>query len=159
MRTPINPGRQTADIEGDFVVFLIGARLNRPTQVFRAMKDLGTGKGSMTQMLKYLMSKPEKGLLGYTAGYPTIVQYWRSFEHLEAFATDKDDPHLETWRNYIRRAKDNPRTGIWHETYLVRAGEYETIYTNMPDFGLAKASTRVPLSEGRLARHRLKALR
>ena len=32
--------------------------------------------------------------------------------------------------------------GIWHETYLVRAGEYETFYSGMPLIGLAKAGTR-----------------
>ena len=30
--------------------------------------------------------------------------------------------------------------GIWHETYLVRAGEYESIYSGMPLVGLAKAA-------------------
>ena len=34
--------------------------------------------------------------------------------------------------------------GIWHETYRVRAGEYEAIYNNMPEFGLAKAGGWVP---------------
>ena len=29
--------------------------------------------------------------------------------------------------------------GIWHETYLVRAGEYENIYGNMPPYGLGLA--------------------
>jgi hypothetical protein len=33
-------------------------------------------------------------------GLPVIVQYWRSFEHLEAFAKDAGDPHLAAWRNY-----------------------------------------------------------
>ena len=47
-----------------------------------------------------------------------------------------------------------PRTGIWHETYLVRAGEYEAIYGNMPPYGLAKASSLVPL-QGSTARSRM----
>jgi hypothetical protein len=29
--------------------------------------------------------------------------------------------------------------GIWHETYRVRSGEYEAIYSGMPLQGLAKA--------------------
>ena len=32
---------------------------------------------------------------------------------------------------------------IWHETYKVRAGEYECVYSGMPPFGLAKASATV----------------
>src|ERR1700750_705680 len=85
--------------------------------------------------------------------FPVIVQYWRSFEHLEAFARDRDDPHLEAWRNYYRRSAT---TGIWHETYLVRAGEYEAVYGHMPRFGLAREGHSVPLSEPSTARLRLR---
>jgi hypothetical protein len=90
-------------------------------------------------------------------GLPTIVQYWRSFEHLEAFARDQDDPHLDTWRNYWRRVGRSARTGIWHETYLVPAGQYEAIYGNMPPRGLGKAGRLVPASEASTARLRLRA--
>ena len=118
----IREGRWTAEVDGDFVVFLIGARINSKRQALRAFKDLGGSKG-MRAMLQYLTEHPEKGLLGYeTAGF-TIIQYWRSFEHLEAFAKDKDDPHLEAWRNHWKRVGRTGRTGIWHETFLVRAGE------------------------------------
>jgi hypothetical protein len=103
-----------------------------------------------------LVAHPEKGLLGYQMGLPVIVQYWRSFEHLEAFARDAGDPHLAVWRSYWRRVGKSGRTGIWHETYLVRAGEYEAIYGNMPPFGLGKASRLVPVSESSSARRRLK---
>jgi hypothetical protein len=36
--------------------------------------------------------------------------------------------------------------GIWHETYQVRAGEYEAVYSGMPAYGLGAASTLVPVS-------------
>ena len=49
------------------------------------------------------------------------------------------------------------RTGIWHETYLVRAGEYEAVYGNMPTFGLAAASNAVTVTDSVGARGRLKA--
>jgi hypothetical protein len=111
----------------------------------------------MQAMLDYLVAHPEKGLLGYEMGFKTIVQYWRSFEHLEAFAKDGDDPHLEVWRDYWRRVGKSGRTGIWHETFLVRAGEYEAIYGNMPDHGLGKASEVVTVAAGRSARDRLRA--
>jgi len=91
-------GRHAAEIDGDFVVFLIGARfeLRHPVRTFR---DLG-GRRGMKHMLDYLSAHPERGLLAYEMGLPTIVQYWRSFEHLEAFAKNTDDPHLAVWRNY-----------------------------------------------------------
>jgi len=93
----------------------------------------------MKDMLDDLVAHPEKGLLGYEMGLPVIVRYWRSFEHLEAFAKDTSDPHRAVWRNYWRRVGKSDRTGIWHETYRVRAGEYEAVYGNMPPFGLGKA--------------------
>jgi hypothetical protein len=111
----------------------------------------------MRHMLDHLIARPEKGLLAYEMGIPTIVQYWRSFEQLEAFAGDQDDPHLAAWRNYWRRVGRSGRTGIWHETYLVRDGAYEAVYGNMPPHGLGKAGRLVPASESSRARHRLRA--
>jgi hypothetical protein len=153
----INQGRWTAQVEGDFVVFLIGARL-QASHPWRSLRDLSGIKRGMQGMLKYLTEHPEKGLLGYeNAGISTVViQYWRSFEHLEAFASDDSDPHLAAWRRYWKRLGRSDRTGIWHETYLVRAGEYEAVYGNMPAYGLAKATDLVPLRSGTTARRRLR---
>jgi len=147
----------TAEIDGDFVVFLIGARFNDKLHLLRSVMDLGARRG-MKHMLDYLVAHPEKGLLGYEMGLPTIVQYWRSFEHLEAFARDTADPHLEIWRRYWRRVGTSDRTGIWHEAFLVRAGEYEAIYANMPPFGLGKAGFLKPIGEGSAARERLRSI-
>ncbi len=152
----IKQGRWTAEIEGDFVVFIIGPRINSKWQLFKVLRDLG-GRRGMNHMLKYLTEHPEKGLLGYETMGLVNVQYWRSFEHLEAFAKDRDDPHLAAWRNFWRRLGNDTRTGIWHETFLVRDGEYEAIYGNMPPYGLGKASRLVPVAESVDARQRLKA--
>ena len=150
--------RLMAKIEGDFVVFLIGARFNNKLQLARSLLDLG-GRRGMKHMLDYLVAHPEKGLLAYEFGIPTIVQYWRSFEHLEAFAKNKSDPHLDVWRQYWRRVGRSSRTGIWHETFLVKEGHYEAVYGNMPPHGLGKAGRLVPLSESSSARARLKTLK
>lgn len=147
--------RMQGEIDGDFVVFLIGARINNWLQFGRCLLDLG-GRRGMRHMLDHLVAHPDKGLLGYEFGFPTIVQYWRSFEHLEAFANDQADPHLDVWRQYWRRVGRDDRTGIWHETYLVHAGEYEAIYGNMPPYGLGKAGRLVPISERTRARERLR---
>jgi hypothetical protein len=111
-------------------------------------------------MLKYLGQHPEKGMLGWQQlGFGTVnVQYWRSFEDLERFAKDEDDPHLAAWRAYWKRVGRSDRTGIWHETYLVRAGEYEAIYGNMPPFGLGRATAVVRLGADSSARGRLRRL-
>ncbi len=153
----VRQGRWTADVEGDFVVFIIGARFNSKLQLFKSALDYGGRKG-MRYMLDYLMAHPEKGLLGYeTYGLTANIQYWRSFEHLEAFAKDTDDPHLQVWRDYWKRVGQSTRSGIWHETFLVRAGEYEAIYDNMPPHGLAKATSLVRVADSVTARQRLKA--
>lgn len=148
--------RMMAEIDGDFVVFLIGARFNNKLHIARTFADLG-GRRGMKHMLDYLVAHPEKGLLAYEMGLPTIVQYWRSFEQLEAFAKDKDDPHLEVWRQYWRRVGRTGRSGIWHETYLVKAGQYEAVYGNMPPHGLGKAGRLVAAAEASSARDRLGA--
>ena len=154
----VRQGRWTAEIDGDFVVFIIGARVNSKLQTLKVLSDLG-GRRGMNHMLKYLMQHPEKGLLGYQQAGLTTIQYWRSFDHLEAFAKDNDDPHLEVWRNYWKRVGKDPRAGIWHETFLVRAGEFEAVYSNMPPHGLAKASSLVPVADSVDARQRLKGRR
>ena len=155
MSNPVNQGRRTARIEGDFVVFLIGARLDKLHPI-RSLRDLGGMRG-MPYMLKYLSERPEKGLLGFeTYGLTMNVQYWRSFDDLERFARDEGDPHLAAWRKYWKRVGTDPRSGIWHETFLVRDGEYEAVYGNMPAHGLAKASEVVPINADSRARNRLR---
>src|SRR4051794_17893095 len=86
-------GRYTADFEGDFVVLLIGSRINS----LRGLRWI-PALNSMNRMLKELMAEPEKGLLGFRMGFPVIVQYWRSFDHLEAWARDAADTHAKVWR-------------------------------------------------------------
>ncbi len=34
--------------------------------------------------------------------------------------------------------------GVWHETYLVAAQQYESVYVNMPEFGLGRAGRLEP---------------
>jgi hypothetical protein len=149
-------GRFTAKMDEPFVVFLIGMRINRPLAVG---KWLPTAR-AMMPMLRELYRHPEKGFLGgefffYGRG-PALVQYWRSFEDLEGFARNPDDPHMPAWQRFNREARSSGAVGIWHETYLVEPGAYETIYANMPEFGLAKATERVPAIGGReTARRRL----
>jgi Domain of unknown function (DUF4188) len=151
----VRRGRFSAEIDGDFVVLLIGPRFNKPWLLPKILGDLGGRRGGMKAMLDELVAHPEKGLLGYRMGFPTIVQYWRSFEHLEAFARDPGDLHRPTWLAYFRRDPQG-RTGFWHETFLVRAGEYEAIYDDVPVAGLAAAGRAVPVDASSAARSRLR---
>jgi hypothetical protein len=84
--------RITASIAGDFVVFIIGARLNRWWKLPRYLWFFA----AMPKMLAEVAADPRSG-----------------------------------------------DVGIWHETFLVRAGEYACIYNNMRLRGLAKAAQHI----------------
>jgi hypothetical protein len=73
-----------------------------------------------------------------------LVRYWRSYEDLERFVRNPDDPHLPSWRRFNQTVGTDGSVGIWHETYVVEASRHEAIYNNMPVFGLAKATEHVP---------------
>lgn len=154
----IFPGRYTANIEGDFVVFLIGMR---PNKIWKLNRWLWIGK-AMRSMLDALSEHKDKGLLGHRLAMspdgPVIIQYWRSFEDLDRFAKNPADPHLGPWRRYNRELGQSTDVGIWHETFKVKAGEYEAIFTNMPRIGLAAAAEHVPvLRKGHSAAKRIGA--
>jgi hypothetical protein len=132
--------RVVAEIEGGFVLFLIGMRFNRPWRVGRWLPVLS----AMPRMLKELSRQPELGLLHYRLqfGFPAVmvVQYWRSFEQLSAYSAARDKAHLPAWAAFNRAIGTGGDVGIWHETYIVEPGKYESIYVNMPAFGLGAAA-------------------
>jgi hypothetical protein len=147
--------RITASIDGDFVVFIIGARFNRWWKLPKYFWFLST----MPKMIAELAADPGSGFLGWQRlGLTTNVQYWRSFEQLMAYSRNRDHTHYPYWVKFNKEIGSNGDVGIWHETYLVHAGEYECIYNNMPLRGLAKAArhvdatNRAATAAGRLGR-------
>jgi hypothetical protein len=139
----INNGRMFARAEGDFVVFMIGMRVN---SLWKIHKWFPVAM-AMPKMIKELYKNKEHGFLSTEAWFgrtTVMVQYWRSFEHLEAYAKNKNAAHLPAWREFNKKARDSGAVGVWHESYKVTAGNYENIYVNMPRFGLAKAGTLSP---------------
>lgn len=134
-------GRYSAQIEGPFVVFIIGMRINR----LLAVRQWLPVASAMGPMVRHLLAHKELGLLhaqsyAYWRGV-ALVQYWRSFEQLEQFARDPSLNHLEPWKRFNRAVGADGSVGIWHETYAVQANQYESIYANMPRTGLALAGT------------------
>lgn len=131
------PHRYSAQIEGDFVVFLIGMRINSWWKIHKWLPVLR----AMRPMLEELVADPESGLLCFhRIGKLSFVQYWRSFEQLEAYARAQDKKHWPAWLEFNKRMKGcRGDVGIWHETFLVRAGQYEAIYSGVPRQGLAAA--------------------
>jgi hypothetical protein len=153
----IYPGRYTAEMPDDFVVFLIGMRLNRPWKVHKWLPVFS----AMPRMLRWLDQHPQAGLLKWHNAWingPAVVQYWQSFEQVDRFARAAQEPHLPTWKWFNHAVRASGDVGIWHETYKVRAGEYECIYGNMPRVGLAAAGTHRPVgSIGQSAARRIGA--
>lgn len=142
MATTINQ-RMTVTLEGDFVVFLIGMRIN---YLWKLHKWLPVAK-AMPRMIKELSKNPGSGFLGFQilGGIPpVIVQYWRSFEQLEAYAKDRSSEHYPAWKAFNTKIRNNGDVGIWHETYKVTPGNYECIYNNMPVYGLGKIGKLIP---------------
>jgi hypothetical protein len=134
--------RMAGTLEGEFVVFLIGMRVNRWWKPWRWLRVAL----AMPRMIRELGAHPELGLLGFEQwfGRTTImVQYWRSMEQLMAYARQRNAEHLPAWRRFNQLVGTNGDVGIWHETYRVHAGDYENVYVNMMPFGLGKAGALV----------------
>jgi hypothetical protein len=139
----------TARIEGDFVVFLIGMRINRPWEPWLWVPVLR----AMPRMIRELeRAGPDSGFLGHSGlSLHLIAQYWRSFDHLERYARATDSSHWPEWVAFNHRMKGHRGdVGIWHETYLVNAGDYEAVYSGMPPFGLSKAAELVPIGRDKV---------
>ena len=120
----VHPGRYTATIDGEFVVFVIGMRFNKLWKVHQWLPVFR----AMPKMIATLMKHPEKGMLGARTMWAgrtiTMIQYWRSFDHLERFSRDTNDPHIGPW---------------------IGPGQYECVYANMPAMGLAAVGNHQPV--------------
>lgn len=84
----IRTERLTATMADDFVVFLIGMRVNKPLSVHKWLPVAA----AMGRMLKELSPHPEIGFLGVEAWFSQtilMVQYWRSMEQLFAETCDR----------------------------------------------------------------------
>lgn len=151
-------GRTTAAAEGEVIVFIIGMRINN----FWAVRSWWPVMTAMPRMLKELSQEKGRGLLGFRLrpGMPRIfevVQYWESRDQLIAYASAQDGEHRPAWAAFNRRAREGKnKVGFFHETYVVPAGGYESIYVNMPAYGLGEAAGVVPVGRrGESAKERL----
>ena len=138
-------GRMCAEVDGEAVVFLIGMRFNKIWKIHKWLPVLI----AMPRMLMELEKNPDLGLLGYHQWFGRtiiMVQYWRSVEQLNAFAKSRNSAHLPAWAAFNRAIGKSGDVGVWHETYRIQEGNFETIYANMPPFGLAKATKSIPVS-------------
>ena len=128
--------RVCAEVDGGFVLFLIGMRVNKPWKFWKWL-PVAT---AMPRMLTELGRQPGLGLLHARSvfSFPDamVIQYWKDFEALEAYAKARDKAHLPAWQAFNKAVGSNGDVGIWHETYVIEPGKYENIYNNMPPHGL-----------------------
>ncbi len=156
MARKINTGSFTADFQGPLVVFVIGMRIN---QLWRIDKWLPVAR-AMGPMIAELAANPDSGFLGceqLSQGFRTqmLVQYWRDFDSLESYARAREQKHLPAWAAFNLKVGNHPSVGIFHETYCVETASYETIYGNMPNWGLGRIAGIVPAT----GRHKSARLR
>lgn len=134
----IYQGRYTALTEEGMVVFLVGMRINRWWAlhqwwpVFRAMKN----------MLIDLQTPPFKGMTAAQTRISwrevMVTSYWQSYDDLENYARTAK-PHLSPWATFNKKISASGAVGIWHETFVIAPKQYECVYVNMPQSGLAQS--------------------
>lgn len=156
---------------GDLAVFLIGLRINklhRPdawmpavaamprmlTELYTNKATSQAGDGDADPWLGFYDARTVVGVRG-----PTVVQYWRSVADIYAYAGAESMAHRPAWKEFYARARSaQGAVGVWHETFAVPAGGHESLYLDMPAFGLGRATGVVDAhSKGRSARERLTA--
>jgi hypothetical protein len=141
--------RMTTSRDKGVVVFLIGMRVNRWWKIHKWLP----AALAMPRMLRELQARPESGYLGGTQMLAMSVQYWDSADALMAYASDRTGQHFPAWADFYKRVGTSTDVGIWHETYVVPAGAFETMYVNMPPSGLGRFARLVP-ARGHLSRAR-----
>ena len=158
--TDVVRGRHTAqpdpDAHAGLVLFHIGMRINR----LRAVRTWLPVLAAMPRMLRELSAHPQLGLLSFEVFRSgrtfLVVQYWRDFASLNAWARAADDLHLPAWRAFNQAARRSDAAGVFHETFVIGAQGSETVYVDMPVMGLARATRHVPIAgRGQSAAHRI----
>ena len=127
------PDRTTVDLSKypDLVVIYLGQRVN-------SLRGLKTLLSFGAKINKSVDAQPDGLLLHENVLYSLIPphsgmrQYWRDFDSLERWA--RSLPHKAWWQEFLR---DSGGTGFWHEAYF-RGGQVESVYIDMPAFGLSK---------------------
>jgi hypothetical protein len=141
----VRAGQFVADVHelpqgGELVVFVIGMRVNR----WRRVRSWWPTFVAMPRMLAELQADDaDAGLLAartfWSGRVFLVIQYWRSAEELGAYARNGAMRHAPAWGAFNRDAAGTGDVGIFHETYVVPRDDIESLYGNMPPFGLGSA--------------------
>lgn len=95
----IHKDRMTAQLDVEFVIFLIGMRFNYLWKIHKWLPVFF----AMPKMYKELYTKPELGFIHQETWFGRTVisvQYWRSMDQLMAYAKSKESEHLPAWKRF-----------------------------------------------------------
>lgn len=140
----IHNGRFTTTSDEEIVLFLLGIRVNKVT----ALRSWLPVVRALDPMLRELAADPDSGLLysrtqRHGLREVTLLQYWRNTDALMQFSHAA--MHRRAWRDFYKVASRGTDVGLWHETYVVPAGHYESIYGSVPLTGLGVVHGLTPI--------------
>lgn len=145
MPSSVFTGRHTADNSEDIVVFIIGMRINKRLSIHRWLPVFLAMSGMIKELYTYKEDLGFQSAENYFGLRTTaMIQYWRSLDDLLAYS--KNENHLKAWKKFNRLTANNDAVGIYHETYILSKGQYESVYVNMPQYGLGKATKHIPIT-------------
>ncbi|PHH82795.1 hypothetical protein CDD82_4774 [Ophiocordyceps australis] len=130
------------------VVFNLGGQFNHP--LGSRAPGAAAVQNFFVQMVNQLSDRREElGLLsiahwhGASTDDITSINttfYFRDVESIHRFA--HEELHRTAWDYYYK--SKYPHLGIFHETFVVEPGSWETIYENCSPVGLGNGSVRLP---------------
>ncbi|KAL8725571.1 MAG: hypothetical protein Q9166_007273 [cf. Caloplaca sp. 2 TL-2023] len=140
-------GIENEKAEDTVAVFILGASSNHPLGIF------APGYGDIRPFFRSMWAEAEadpqkSGLIGKSTSFipvpatetssgPAIItiSYWKSIEHLHAFA--HGPAHRQGWDWWMNKAREKyPHLGIMHETYEAPRGSWENIYEGFVPVGM-----------------------
>lgn len=146
----------TTAASSSIVAFHLGIYINHPLGILApGGKDIG---GHFDAMLKELLAnRTEFGLVNWSNWRGTtrasnncilLIAYFRSAEDLNRFAHSKVHRDGLNWYNNYVRETGHHHFGIFHETFVSRRGEWETIYVDCEPTLLGGGNVQVGGGEG-----------
>jgi hypothetical protein len=116
-------GRKFANVQGDFVVFLIGMRVNNWLMIHKWFPVAM----AMPKMIKSCIKIHKADSWARIAGWQdnNIRAVLEIIRTSEAYAKNKDMEHFPAWKAFNLKARQSGVVGVWHETYKISQGSYE----------------------------------
>ncbi|KAI9149312.1 Monooxygenase af470 [Paramyrothecium foliicola] len=139
---------------GSVVVFQLGIQYNHPMGVFGpGRKEIA---GSFLKMNNDLMRRREElGLLSMsrwrgnereTNNTLLLTYYFKDVHSLNRFA--HEELHRKAWDMYLSSTYKK-HIGVFHETYVISAKHYESLYANCRPVLLARGMARCEMESGK----------